>query len=254
MHNGQFLFRLRMKHARILLPCLCALFVGCVEYQQILTLNPDGSGTLDVTYRVDSDTAQALLQSGMPGNDRGAGVPGRLFDEKQVREDFAPYEAEGVELTFVDITATGRDETMRLGFRFDDLNGILRTPFFAQSTVSLRRDARGDLVLTQTLSGAGPEWGPVIDLSEEKSDAALREQLHGVIVEFRFVVPGAIRTANADRVDGRTAVWVFDPSVDPDALARARKAQFRIVFDGSDSSLPEVGPQQIRLSLTEPGG
>ena len=253
MHHGQFSFRLRMKHALILLPCLCTLFVGCVEYQQVLTLNPDGSGTLEVTYKVDPDTAQALLQSGMPGNDRGAAMPKRLFDEVQVREDFASYETDGVDLEFVNITEAGRDETMRLGFRFEDLHGILSTPFFAQSTVSLRRDVRGDLVLTQTLSGAGPEWGPTIDLSTEATDAALREQLQGVVVEFRFVVPGTIRTTNADRVDGRTAVWAFDPSIDRDALTRAQQAQFRVVFDGSGSTIPAVGPQQIRLSLTGPG-
>ena len=254
MHYGQFPIRLRVKRALILLPCLCAFLMGCVEYRQILTLNPDGSGTFEVVYKVDSDTAQALLQSGTLGDDLDAGTPGRLFNEPQVRKDFAPYEADGIELEIVDITETGRDETMRLGFRFEDLDGLLGTPFFAQSTVSLRRDAHGDLVLTQTLSGAGPEWGPTIDLSMAETDAALREQLQGVVVEFQLVVPGAIRATNADRMDGRTAVWKFDPSIDRDALARAQQAQFRVVFDGSGSTMPDVGPQQIRLSPTEPGG
>ena len=226
-----------------LLPVFAALSLstGCVQVEQALVLNEDGSGTLHLRYSV---AAEALAALSLPGQ-----APAPIaISEEDIRRDLARYRPFGIRLLDARVDQ-GRERTevdLRLGF--DDLRSLALTSFFADNRLRLAPLEGGRWVLEQNLV---PPDARDLDVDLHPPGQAPRE---GFPEDFRAVfvvtVPAAILETNADAVEGRTARWVLGAEGKPEAIRFARGEPMRLVFDGEGLTLPE--PRRMSMRLPAP--
>lgn len=225
---------LLIRALRNFLPLLAfALFAGCVQVEQTLSLDANGGGTVTVQYAMSKEAlanleARARAESGDSDGMEGAPFS---FDEAQVREDFKEYEPLGITLEEVRSWEEGGNKYIRLAIRFASLADVMKTEFFSDRNVQLKRLADGAYEFRQT--GAPPE-----DMTPETM-----EMMRGLLAGFRAALavetPGPILETNADEHGERKATWIFDVDKDPEALARAQRMDLWVRFAVDGVSLPE---------------
>jgi hypothetical protein len=237
----------------LVVAALALALTGCIKLDQTLTLEKDGSGTLDVRYGM-SEQAIAQLEmmeqmSQSMGEGDGAGIEMDAdtpfdfdFDEAQVREDFASQNLEGVELLSASSETVDGWRYMELKIKFDSLDALMKTEFFEDSEMSLAKDAEGNYVLSQR-SGDGDDAAGA-SAGDEEMQAQMLEQMSamfaGMHIANRIVVPSEIVETNATEVDGRTAAWVYDIDEDPSVMTKLENLSMRVVFSSDGVSMPEL--------------
>lgn len=220
--------------------CLLLALAACVQVEQTLSLNPDGSGTIDITYGMPEEGAAQMasflgsgLSSGEDGLDGAAVASPFDFNDEDVRKDFREYEADGVVLESVKTETREGWRYRRMVIRFRDLAGLARTGFLSEHNVSLTRDAAGRYVFVQS---AGSN-GAAEDLP--RADPALNAWLKGFRAVLRLRTPSRILETNAPEHNDRQATWTFDVDHDPEALQKAQRTSMRAVFEGQGVSIPD---------------
>jgi hypothetical protein len=222
---------------------------GCVKVDQTITLNKDGSGTLDMRYGMSEQTIaqlEAMQQmSQTMGEDAAMDQDSPFeFDEAKVREEFEATKPEGVELVALSSETVDGWKFIDMKIAFDDLAALKRTELFEDSDLSLRRDDDGNYVLTQAsgpddmtdMGGAGGDEGAM----EQQMIEQMAAMFAGLRLETRVVVPTRIIDTNGTVVDEKTASWVFDIDEDPSVLTKLDAMKLRVVFAGKGLSLPEL--------------
>ena len=233
---------------------LALIVAGCVKVDQTITLDKDGSGTLEMRYGMSEQTIAQLeamqqMSQGM-GEEGAAGAEDESpfeFDEEQVRRDFEADKPEGVELVALSSENVGGWKYINMTLKFDDLEALKRTEFFEDSNLSLVRDGDGNYVLTQTSGDdAVGDMGDMGDMGGdgEEMQAQMMQQMSAMFAGLRIVtsvvVPTKIIDTNATEVEGDKASWVFDIDEDPAVLSKLDNTKMRVVFAGEGLSLPEV--------------
>lgn len=232
---------LRSTFSRRLLPLACALgLAGCLQVDQELTLNPDGSGHLSARYTIArahlDELAAAVAQA--PRNQPGVPPspdPAALFqvDEESVRKGFRGYEEAGLTLQSLQVTESNGLRTVHVEVDFKTVAGLAGCEFFADDSLVLERTPAGRYLLRQDpplqvhLAGGLRTQQPALE-------AALNRRQQGFRANLRVTVPGDIVATTADQRRGRTATWQFDPARDPQALTRARRTALSVEFTGED--------------------
>jgi hypothetical protein len=242
--------RITMRYLRwIGIMALALIVAGCVKVDQTITLNKDGSGTLDMRYGMSEQTIAQLeamqqMSQGMGGEADVEDESPFEFDEAQVREDFESSKPEGIELVSLKSETVGGWKYIDMTISFDDLEALKRTEFFEDSNLSLTRDGEGNYVLTQT--SGDDAVGDMGDMGGEGEamQAQMMQQMAamfaGLCIETSVVVPTRIIDSNATEVAGNKASWVFDIDQDPAVLTKLENTVMRVVFAGEGLSLPEV--------------
>jgi hypothetical protein len=228
---------------------LALVVAGCVKVDQTITLNKDGSGTLDMRYGMSEQTIAQLeamqqMSQGMGGDEAGEGDEDQSpfeFDEAKVREDFEADKPEGVELKSLSSETVDGWKYINMTVAFDDLEALKRTEFFKDSHLTLERDGDGNYVLTQTTGDdAVGDMGGEGKQMQEQMMQQMAAMFAGLRIVTRVVVPTKIIDTNATEVDGNKASWVFDIDKDPNVLTKLDNTRMRVVFAGEGLSLPEV--------------
>lgn len=222
---------------------LATLLAGCIRVEQVLTLNPDGSGVIDLTYGMSEESVrgfQEMSQDMLAGSNglSGAAMPFDFSDE-DVRNDFKDYEADGVVLQSVDTSVRDGWKYRRLVIRFRDLEGLARSGFLADRRFSLTRDEQGNYVLVQASGGNGDMAGQLSALGGPEMQEVLNTVMKGFRAVIQIRTPGRILETNAPEKGDRAASWSFDLEKDPQALDKAQAASMRIVFEGKGLKIPE---------------
>lgn len=218
-------------------PCLLAmLLAGCIQTDQQLVLRDDGSGRFTVQYAAP-----------LPADAGEGAAATALWDPAAVRADFRRYEPYGVHLQSVEIREEDGWQRLDLSVTFTSLNGLLKTAFFAERTLSLRRNTNGDYVLTLVRAPEQAATGNRLDLGHLEAEAAGDGTLKGFRATFEIEVPGAPIEHNGDSLSGRRVRWAYSGETDTNVLRRVRDAYFRVVFDGTDLRIPEIGSMHMRL-------
>lgn len=240
-----------MRHLALFMLLIIAIAIsGCIKIDQTMTLNPDGSGELDIRYGMSEQAIaqlKAMEQMGAAMGD-GEGVEMEAdtpfdfdFDETKVREEFEAQGIEGVELLSATAETLDGWRYMQMRLRFDSLSALEQTDFFDESQVSLTRDADGNYVLTQR-AGDEDATPAVADADEEMTDEMLQQvaaMFAGMRIASRVVVPSEIIETNATEVDDRTAAWVFDIDQNPTIIKELQDLDMRVVFSGEGVSIPD---------------
>jgi hypothetical protein len=221
------------------------LLAGCVRMEQILTLNPDGTGTLALTYSMAAAQVaqmEAMLQStAEPGEaPRPGGGSVFSFNERDLRNDFKAYESAGVFLESAQVVESNGWKQVNLKARFQSLAGLARTDLVQADGLSLVRNSSGQYVLRQKAPPAGPAaGGEGAGIDPAAAAGMLAAAMKGFRAVVRIRVPGEIADTTADARVGREAAWTFDLEREPGALKRMQTADMRVSFSGAGLSLEE---------------
>lgn len=219
---------------RRLLPLfLLALVAGCVQVEQTLSLDASGGGTLTIHYAMSKETLADLEARAKAEGGEADGMEGApfSFDEAQVREDFKEYEPLGITLADVRSWEEGGKKNIRLSIRFASLAGVMKTEFFSDRDVQLKRIADGVYEFRQTSP------------TQQEMQPEAAEMMRGLLAGFRATLavetPGDILETNADGHSARKAEWIFDVDKDATALARAQQMDLWVRFAVDGAALPE---------------
>ncbi|MFH0908533.1 MAG: hypothetical protein V1929_07210 [bacterium] len=234
-------------HFHIMGALALALFTGCIHVEQVLTLNADGSGELHVTYGMSkNDIAQmqemskTALAEESASNDVAA-TSSFDFNENDIREDFKAYEEHGVTLTSVRTEETNNWKFVYLEIGFKSLEGLSRTDFLSDRTLSLVKTAEGHYAFRQAASGPQEDAAPE-GVDQESINTMMAGMMKGFHAVMKVRTPGKVLTTNAGQSDEQSATWDFDLEKDPQALQRAQKLDMRVEFDGTGLEIPEFSP------------
>lgn len=210
-----------------------ALISGCVQVEQTLSLHGDGSGTLTVQYSVPHDTVtkmEAQLGALAGGSDAPIENP-FSFDTEKIRADFKDYEPLGITLNDVRSWDEGGNKRIRLEIHFATLAGVMKTEFFSDRNVQLKRLPDGEYEFRQK--------GTPAEQSDPEMQALMRTAMAGFRATLTLETPGDVLDSNADQRAPRSVLWIFDVDADSNALVRAQEMDLWVRFSSTGLTLPE---------------
>jgi hypothetical protein len=234
-----------MRTIRFVAACLAGIVAsGCLQSSTLITVNADGSGTVEQTTLMSAAALAQLKQfaGSFGGKDTGAVDP---FSEQQEREAVAKM---GQGVTFVSSTPikTAEGEGRRTIYRFADINklsineqpnapgGMPMSPGVAAGasqdlSFSLDRTG-GDAVLhirfpEPQLKGDVKDGAPdTIEMPDPGQIAMMKQMLGGLKISVAVKPGGTLVRTNSPYVTGNT-VTLFEMDFDqllanPDALQK----------------------------------
>ena len=200
-----------MRKALVLI-CGCLLLLpGCIELEETITINKDGTGLYE-SRQVFSEQLTTMLQSGM-----GAGGPSSMNLPSSKEELEQAFRGKGVRI--VDSSFKIKDKRLTGEFRVEFDNAVeffntqgmqKRFQFFKSGNELHLRSVKDPGMSSKELSPDRPEGGKVEDAMEKAMKEAMKEFLKDFKVDITINMPDNISESNAMKVKGRSAHWIID--------------------------------------------
>ncbi len=224
---------------------LLAGLTGCVQVEQDLVLNPDGSGTLKVVYGVKEQDLQRMRQlaAQMAAIDPSLAPKDvdwlTAFDEEVIRTEWAKVAQEGVALRSVATSQEGGWRFMTADISFVNLQRLFECGMIKDCHIALTRGPGGQYGYQQSV-----DVGRSLKSLPAGMDMATLQPMLGMMLkefkaEFRISVPGDILRTNADRTEGRQAVWSMHGG-QADLAKRLQELDLRLMFDGKNLRIADA--------------
>ncbi|HFE52166.1 MAG TPA: hypothetical protein ENK07_01915 [Bacteroidetes bacterium] len=207
-----------MAQLRLLLPAvvLTLSITGCVEYQQRVTLQPDGSGAVEVRVEAPKDVNWET--------EGGLRIP-RGTEEEICAEIRDRYDTPHVRVQSCRVRVVGDRRTTEFVLGFDQLSALNGLDLLgSRGRFQLRRDDGLEVRHTIDIEG-DPDW----EEAESRFEKWVKERLSDDIfskIRFRYeiVFPERVEETNASWVrGGRVAVWRYTLA---DLMGRDRVVQY----------------------------
>lgn len=263
-----------MRSLRHLLCCMAALlcFTGCLQVEKVITLHPDGSGTISETVVLSKASLEKLktMLAGFGGDKAAAAKDFKLLDEAKLREAVGQM-GEGV--TFVSATPISSDagEGFTATYAFTDINalkidqnpsGSMPSPDAAKPangesskepvTFKFHKGSPAELAITMP----SPEFKPRKDQAAGAEDMVLKimqQVFKDMKITLALRVVGTIQETNAEFHDDRQITLMeMDMNkilADPEKLNALAKAdprslqEAKAVIRGIDGVKVEASPE-----------
>ena len=145
-----------MKKLPFLFMIFCLLFTGCMKSKEHLTINKDGSGTLEVSVMVPSATSKFLdkmfggvIKGMAQAMGKGEEVPESfteaMFGKKE--EIIKKAEEGGVNIEFISFVSEKKEDGLyvRYEIKFDDIEKLLNSDLMS-TKIKIGKDSSGRLV------------------------------------------------------------------------------------------------------------
>jgi hypothetical protein len=197
---------------RIPLRCLAALALlflcGCLQVQDDITVQPDGSGTVKMV--VNSQLPEELINTiGMYA--RSGATAALLYPPLSETEARRFFPGKGFSLK-IEQTTTGDGKVLQIEASFKDVNTLLASPYGRSHQLTLTKLADGKLQL-RTLSAAGAlaQAGQMRDEVNSRTIPGLDEAQKAknqMRFQFHVTLPNDVTEANGSR-EGKTVTWTF---------------------------------------------
>ncbi len=196
----------------VLLCIAAALLTGC-HVQDHLTINADGSGSVQIETRWMGPHEQILTWRHQGGGE----APHLMYPPKTEQEALALFPGDDFEVQVKTDTADGEPVT-RVTATFQDVNALLKSPYARAHSLTLAIDPKdsGRLVLRARtgIEGIGT-FESVSDEDLAQSGLSLDADERKQLIEktgfvFKVTLPGDAKVnAKADfiTIDGRTVTW-----------------------------------------------
>jgi hypothetical protein len=240
-----------MKLLRFALVGLAVAVSGCIDVDEQLMINRDGTARMDLSYsmaeqtidqlkgiaRLEADMAQAAGEKPAP---KPAPDLLDLFldpNAAQLREELKKYES-CVRVDTLSVETQSARRYVRLSLYMKDLAALAKTDFFQKHGFSLTKNAEGDYTLyreSETLT-----TDPGVDLTTPEMTKALMPFLGGFKVLIKVTTPGTIKQTNASKRTTYSATWYYNYNDDPAAFAAFHNHRLLVEFRGKDVSLPDI--------------
>jgi hypothetical protein len=240
-----------MKHLPVALAALATLVSGCIQVDETLTLEKNGSGNLEIIYSVPEQTIsqmkamfklreQMAALSGEPAVETREDVFEKIFfdpSEDSIRRELKKYEPLGITISTLKIESRNSARNVNLKVAFTDLPRLSKADFFPDHGFTLIRAQNGNYLFSRAPQG---EHGYEVQDFGPGTSGLLSPILGGFRVAIKVTTPGKILETNASRKTLYNAAWVFNYDKDPDAITALQKQYLKIVFDGTGLNLPDV--------------
>jgi len=218
-----------------LLLCAGLLFLsflaGCIQVEETITLNADGSGTMELAYSVAEEQAVMMESAVREDEELGAGE-NFSFSADAIRKQFEEMEFEGVELIKADSSVQNGRRNVSMAVKFASLSALSDTPLLAERRVTLQKAGAGQFTFTQKANAPAisPESGA-------EMAAFVQGMLQGLKVQICVKTPGPITGSNATKTEGNEARWIFDTSNNSNALAGIMNLDVQVSFEGGGKNM-----------------
>lgn len=230
-----------------LLPLLC----GCLEMDQVITIEPDGAGTIALEYsiaeRASTQLSAMVRLAGQMAEAGGEAAPALeqeyvlallIPDEERIRQTFQRYEAQGVTIQELALDSRNAEWRVKLTLAFTDLARLAQTDFYADFGFAVQRLPDGDYRLWRKVQATGDDAAAV--LADEASVKAVTPFLRGFDVTVSVRTPGDVLRANTMRKSLRQASWKYAFDRDPRSFLAFQNQDVEIVFKGAGVTLPAI--------------
>lgn len=195
-----------MRKVAFLMVLLLVSSIACIQVEQKITINKDGSALLDVHYSTDTLYIKMMEMMKQMAEASGAEM------EENKGEDWFPFSDEDVKKTYdnEDFELNSFDSYYKDGKKHIDLEvkvknikDFMETEQFGEDAV-LSKNEEGNYVIN-----LGEPFG---EMGEEKRevDEQTRQMLKGLYVYLEFNTPTKIIKTTAQEQEEKLARWVFD--------------------------------------------
>lgn len=174
----------RFTSIKILLLTLFTLsLTGCLNYEQEVSFNPDGSGDMKIHYWIKADTS-----GGKTFYD-----PLGIFNADSLRSDFNSLNIKIENITVSDDSTDSTSHAV-IEFSFTHIDSLNKVKPFAEYHFSLQDGAAGQKVFSQFIPPIATGFG-------------LNDSTYQITYIYTF--PGEIVTHNATQVDKKKLIWKY---------------------------------------------
>jgi Tfp pilus assembly protein PilP len=179
----------------------CLLLQGCLELEQELTVEQNGSGTMRVQYVLSEsftnmvELAEEIKESATGG--RTLIEPGLVLNERELQARFA---GDGVEIKSSSFEKKEGRLNISFTVAFRDLNALVKTKALQREPISFYRDEKSNLALEM-----GTQFSAVAMYKNKLPENAME----GFKAVLRVTLPGKVLENNADTVEGTTLEWNY---------------------------------------------
>lgn len=254
-----------MKLRTCLVLVLLVLVAGCIKYDQILTLNPDGSGQVSLHYAMTEALVQQMKamqamasqmtdqMGGEVKQEESNSMDALSFDETKITDEFKALKKEGFKLKSIKSYTKEGWQHMDVAFSFKDISRLKQVSFFKDSDMSIVRNDRGNYVISTKKKDdeseeASEDESPTTEGDETPSqgegmegmEQMMMPMFQGFAVSITIETPTEIIDTNAPEKDGKKAVWSFSMEKDPKAMEKMEDPDLYIEFKGKGVKLNEL--------------
>lgn len=192
------------KESYLLLSLIFFLFLNCLEYNEKIVINKDGSGTIKISYsgpsdsEVDSDNSKYIFLKG---------------DEYDIKENIERYyTSRRVKLEDFYYERSGINKYIDFVLKFEDIDDLEDVTNFKGGKIKFEKDRDGEYNFERTFDVDGERDFYKNDSSFEKFlKNTIREGvLDKIKFEFECRLPREIRISNSEYIRGdNVAKWYF---------------------------------------------
>lgn len=246
-----------MKICRFVFPFAMLLNAGCLMMDQTLTLNADGSGSIDLTYSISEQAvtqtkAMLKLKEQMIAASGTNDVPAEDDDylclltdpeEHAIRERLQKYAKHGLAVDMLKVDTQDARRRVYLKVLFKDIARLAEAEFFPRNCFSLKKNSDGNYVFSRETKTKDYK---IASISDSESIAFLSPLLAGFDVTLKIKTPGRILQTNGVKKSPDEVEWHFNFDQDPNAVIAAQHYPMEILFDGSGLTLPEIAHLSVQ--------
>jgi hypothetical protein len=238
-----------MKTLRFALISFVALVLaGCMEVEQEITINRDGSGQMKGHFALPENTYNMIKSAKQQAQTQGAEAKEDIpLTEEEIRKKFG--EKKDVALTDVKVEDIDGKHHVSFTAEFKHIEALFEDS--EMSNFSLTKDAAGNY----TLSAGTPEKDkkpktPEEQQMEQQMKAMMLPMLKGLKLSLKINTPSEIVTTTASDKTATSAAWAFD--IDKDSSFLDDEPELKVTFRGDGVTLPEIKPKAPVVVAPEP--
>lgn len=202
---------------------LCSFFFSaCVQLDELIEINKNGSAKISITYSIPANNIKLLKDSDMVlaelnHEKHDAEAPPRLFDEDKLNAHFKKIE--GVEILSLRVNQKEGRLVTSINLQVHDFRKALRKGLLPYTSLQKERDG-------YLFSAVYP-----FNLSKSKENKSLTAALEQMRVSFKVKTPSQIIETTGKKGDGNLVTWSFSPETTPFSKSDGK---FTVKFESTD--------------------
>lgn len=161
------------------------------------------------------------------------------FDEETIRREWAASANDGVALNSVVTEVKDGWQYMTANISFRTLQDLFDCGMIEDCHISLTRGPAGQYGFQQSISVSKMSESMPAGMNVNSLEPFITALFKDFRADIRFQAPGRILRSNADRTEGRRAIWTVRGS-EPDFVTKLQDFDMRLMFDGKGMQIADA--------------
>lgn len=204
--------------------CLALLLIaGCINYDQQMELNTNGSGKLIMHYSMAQQLVSMMQMGGAAGGEKDQQMPFKV-KEDEVKADLT---APGVKVEKFESKTEGDQQHFYVHISFDKVTNLNNTKTFKEMPISWKEE-NGTVTFSQVLKAKKKEAAPSGDeaMGKQMAQAMFGNAAFKYSVKLPSKALPSPATNGTISEDGKSVSWSF-PLVELDSGDKVMTASFK---------------------------